>query len=76
MPVMLMTRVDVERWLSGTMDEALELQKPAPDEAIMVQPLEKKAVSSAAPIRSARLATLPRPGSVHLRTQRPALSDH
>jgi putative SOS response-associated peptidase YedK len=42
MPVMLMTREDVERWLAGTVDEALALQKPANDEAIMVQPPEKK----------------------------------
>jgi putative SOS response-associated peptidase YedK len=43
MPVMLMTHEDVERWLTGTMDEALELQKPADDAAIIVQPPEKKA---------------------------------
>jgi hypothetical protein len=42
MPVMLMTAEDVERWLAGTMEEALALQKPTDDEAIMVQPPEKK----------------------------------
>jgi putative SOS response-associated peptidase YedK len=43
MPVLLMTAEDVERWLTGTMEEALELQKPAEDKAIVVQPPEKKA---------------------------------
>jgi putative SOS response-associated peptidase YedK len=37
MPVMLMTAADVERWLTGTLDEALELQKPAADEAVVVR---------------------------------------
>jgi putative SOS response-associated peptidase YedK len=44
MPVLLMTPADVDRWLEGTAEEALELQKPAPDEAIVMDPsLEKKA---------------------------------
>ena len=43
MPVMLMTEADVERWLEGTPEEALELQKPAPDDAIVIVPPEKKA---------------------------------
>jgi putative SOS response-associated peptidase YedK len=44
MPVLLMTPADVERWLEGTPEEALELQKPAPDDAIIMDPaLEKKA---------------------------------
>ena len=43
MPVMLMTPADIERWLAGAPEEALELQKPAPDEAIVLLPIEKKA---------------------------------
>lgn len=43
MPVMLTTEADVERWLEGTPEEALELQKPADDSAIIVVPPEKKA---------------------------------
>jgi putative SOS response-associated peptidase YedK len=44
MPVMLMTPADVDRWLEGTAADALELQRPAPDEAIVMDPtLEKKA---------------------------------
>ena len=34
---MLMTREDVERWLTGTIDEALVLQQPATDAAVVVQ---------------------------------------
>jgi hypothetical protein len=37
MPVMLMTAADVERWLTGTLDEALELQKPAADAAVFIR---------------------------------------
>jgi hypothetical protein len=37
MPVMLMTPDDVDRWFAGTLEEALELQKPAPDAAIVVR---------------------------------------
>jgi hypothetical protein len=44
MPVMLMTPEDVEQWLRGhTVDDALKMQKPAPDNAIVVRPTEKKA---------------------------------
>ena len=42
MPVMLMTPEDVDRWLTGTLDEALELQKPANDEAIVITPYDEK----------------------------------
>ena len=44
MPVLLMTPADVERWLEGTPEEALGLQNPAPDAAIVMDPaLQKKA---------------------------------
>jgi putative SOS response-associated peptidase YedK len=44
MPVLLMTPADVERWLMGTPEEALELQKPAASDAIVMDStLEKKA---------------------------------
>ena len=44
MPVMLMTPEDVDRWLnSGSVEEALAMQKPAPDDAIVILPSEKKA---------------------------------
>ena len=44
MPVMLMTPEDVEQWLRGhTVDDALKMQKPAPDDAIVIRPTEKKA---------------------------------
>lgn len=43
MPVLLMTPADVDRWLNGTLEEALELQKPAADQAIVLMPPEKKA---------------------------------
>ena len=44
MPVMLMTPDDVEQWLCGaTVDDALKIQKPAPDDAIVLRPAEKKA---------------------------------
>ena len=43
MPVMLMTAADVEQWLTGTLQEALELQKPASEKAIVVRPPEKTA---------------------------------
>jgi len=43
MPVMLMTPDDVDRWLrGGGLDDALAMQKPAPDEAIVMR-LEKQA---------------------------------
>jgi putative SOS response-associated peptidase YedK len=44
MPVMLMTPDDVEQWLRGvSVDDALKMQKPAPDDAIVIRPTEKKA---------------------------------
>jgi putative SOS response-associated peptidase YedK len=44
MPVLLMTPADVERWLEGSAEEALELQKPPADDAIIMDlSLEKKA---------------------------------
>jgi putative SOS response-associated peptidase YedK len=44
MPVMLMTPDDVEQWLRGvSVDEALKMQKPAPDDAIVMRSDEKKA---------------------------------
>ena len=44
MPVLLMTPADVDAWLEGTADEALGLQKPAADDAVVMDPtLEKKA---------------------------------
>jgi putative SOS response-associated peptidase YedK len=42
-PVFLMTPDDVEQWLRGsTIEDALKMQKPAPDEAIVMRPEEKK----------------------------------
>jgi hypothetical protein len=39
-----MTPDDVEQWLQGSsFEEALAMQKPAPDEAIVMRPPEKKA---------------------------------
>jgi hypothetical protein len=36
---------EVDQWLQGrSVEDALELQKPAPDEAILMLPPEKKAV--------------------------------
>jgi putative SOS response-associated peptidase YedK len=44
MPVILMTPDDVEQWLRGvSVDDALKMQKPAPDDAIVIRPTEKKA---------------------------------
>jgi putative SOS response-associated peptidase YedK len=44
MPVMLMTPDDVDQWLHGvSVEDALKMQKPAPDDAIMIRPPEKKA---------------------------------
>ena len=44
MPVMLMTPDDVQQWLGGiSVDDALKMQKPAPDDAVVVRPPEKKA---------------------------------
>jgi putative SOS response-associated peptidase YedK len=43
MPVLLLSDADVETWLTALTDEALKLQKPAPYDAVMVLPEEKKA---------------------------------
>jgi putative SOS response-associated peptidase YedK len=44
MPVMLMTPDDVEQWLRGSsVEDALKMQKPAPDEAIVMGPDRKAA---------------------------------
>jgi putative SOS response-associated peptidase YedK len=44
MPVMLMTPDDVDQWLRGaSVEDALKMQKPAPDEAIVMRPAVKKA---------------------------------
>jgi putative SOS response-associated peptidase YedK len=41
---MLMTPDDVDQWLSGhSVEDALKMQKPAPDDAIVIRPDEKKA---------------------------------
>jgi putative SOS response-associated peptidase YedK len=43
MPVMLMTPDDVSRWLNGTLEEALELQKPAADDQVVIVERKKAA---------------------------------
>ena len=44
MPVMLMTAGDVKRWLEGgSLEDAQAMQKPAPDEAVVMRHREKKA---------------------------------
>lgn len=43
MPVMLTTAADVDRWLDGPPEEALQLQKPAPDDAVLMLSPETKA---------------------------------
>ena len=44
MPLMLMTSEDAEQWLRGvSVEDALKMQKPAPDDAIVIRPTEKKA---------------------------------
>jgi putative SOS response-associated peptidase YedK len=43
MPVLLLTDADIETWLMAPTDEALDLQRPAPDDAVVVLPEEKKA---------------------------------
>jgi putative SOS response-associated peptidase YedK len=41
---MLMTPDDVDQWLSGhSVEDAQKMQKPAPDDAIVMRPEEKKA---------------------------------
>ena len=44
MPVMLMTPEAVSQWLCGiSLEDAVAMQKPAPDGAVVMRPLEKKA---------------------------------
>jgi len=44
MPVMLMTPEAVSQWLSGSsLEDAVAMQKPAPDEAVVMRTPEKKA---------------------------------
>ena len=42
MPVMLMTAEDVDVWLNGTLEEALKLQKPQPDDSLVITPYDEK----------------------------------
>jgi putative SOS response-associated peptidase YedK len=42
MPVMLMTAEDVDVWLNDTLEEALKLQKPQPDDALVIVPYDEK----------------------------------
>lgn len=42
-PLILRTAADVEQWLKGSMAEALELQKPAPEKTLVIVPEQKKA---------------------------------
>jgi putative SOS response-associated peptidase YedK len=42
MPVLLMTAQDVDVWLNGTLEEALKLQKPQPDDALVITPYIEK----------------------------------
>ncbi len=44
MPVLLTTAQDVEVWLNGTLEEALTLQKPQPDDALVITPYDEKKV--------------------------------
>jgi len=42
MPAILMTPEAVSQWLSGSsIEDAVEMQKPAPDEAVVMRPTEK-----------------------------------
>jgi len=40
--VLIRTREEAEQWLEAPPEEALQLQKPAPDDAIVLLPEEKK----------------------------------
>jgi putative SOS response-associated peptidase YedK len=42
MPVMLMTVEEVDVWLNGSLEEALNLQKPRADEEIVIVPYDEK----------------------------------
>jgi len=39
---MLMTAEDVDLWLNGTLEEALKLQRPQQDEALVIVPYDEK----------------------------------
>lgn len=43
MPVLLLDNAAIERWLTATNDDALGLQKPAPDDALILHSAERKA---------------------------------
>ena len=43
MPVLLLTDADIETWLTAPTEEALKLQTPTADDAIVILPEEKKA---------------------------------
>jgi len=43
MPVLIHTKDEAEQWLEAPPEEAMQLQKPAPDDAIVLLPGEKKA---------------------------------
>lgn len=43
MAVLIRTKDETEQWLEAPAEEALQLQKPAPDDAIVLLPTEKKA---------------------------------
>jgi putative SOS response-associated peptidase YedK len=40
--LLLLTDADIETWLTAPADEALKLQKPAPDDAVVILPEEMK----------------------------------
>ena len=42
MLVMLVTSADVDVWLNGALEEALKLQKPQPDNALVITPYDEK----------------------------------
>ena len=44
MPVLIRTNDEAEKWLEAPLKEALQLQKPAPDDASVLLPEEKKRV--------------------------------
>ena len=53
MPVMLMTPEEVDRWLAGkNVADAVEMQKPARDDAIRIVEIEKAALVSKSMIAS------------------------
>lgn len=45
MPVLLMTAEDVEVWMNGTLEETLRLQKPQPDDTLLITPYHEKKVA-------------------------------